>query len=60
LFKLDVYDVRAILRRCDRRLYTSLREFRKGSCEKHPRIHKETAEMHDRTRKPENTSRIAI
>jgi len=60
LFKLDVKDVRTILKRCDHRLYISLREFRKGSCTKHPRVHEETAEMTGRTRKPQSTSRIAI
>ncbi len=60
LLKLDVKDVKAILRQCDRRLYTSLREFRKGSCEKHPRIHTETSEMTARGQKLKSTSRIAI
>jgi DNA-directed RNA polymerase specialized sigma24 family protein len=30
--RLDVEEVIMILKRCDRRLHTSLREFRKGSC----------------------------
>jgi hypothetical protein len=32
--RLDVEEVIMILKRCDRRLHTFLREFRKGSCEK--------------------------
>jgi len=43
--KLDVKEVNTILRQCDRRLYASLREFRKGSCNKHSHIRAETAEM---------------
>ena len=41
--KLEAGEVKAILRQCDRRLYASLREFRKSSCEKPSRIHAETA-----------------
>lgn len=44
LFKMDVKDVRVILKQCDHRLYISLREFRKGSCEKRAHIDAETAE----------------
>jgi len=58
--KLNELEVKAILRQCDRRLYISLREFRKGSCENHARIHAETAEMAARSRKLESTSLIAI
>jgi DNA-directed RNA polymerase specialized sigma24 family protein len=32
--RLDVEEVSMILKRCDRRLHTFLREFRKSSCEK--------------------------
>ena len=32
--RLDVGEVSMILKRCDRRLHTFLREFRKSSCEK--------------------------
>ena len=58
--KLNVGEVKTILRQCDRRLYTYLREFRKGGCEKPSHIHAETAEMAARSRKLESTSRIAI
>ena len=43
--KLDMKEVTAILRQCDRRLYSSLREFRQGSCELSSDVHAETAEM---------------
>ena len=32
--RLDVGEVSMILKRCERRLHTFLREFRKGNCEK--------------------------
>lgn len=44
-FKLDVNEVKAILRQCDRRLYDSLRKFRKSSCEKPSCIHARAAEI---------------
>ena len=43
--KLDVEEVKAILRQCERRLYASLREFRKISGEKSLHIHAETAAL---------------
>jgi hypothetical protein len=42
-FKLDVEKVNTILKQCDRRLYTSLRNFRKSSCENHSLIPAEIA-----------------
>jgi len=56
--QLDVEEVRTILRRCDRRLYSSLDGFRKSDCEKLPVIMAEDAgsaacgESFDATRAP--------
>jgi hypothetical protein len=36
--QLDVEEVRATLKLCERRLYSSLRSFRKSSCDKPSRI----------------------
>jgi DNA-directed RNA polymerase specialized sigma24 family protein len=36
--QLDVEEVHATLKQCERRLYTSLRSFRKSSCDKPSRI----------------------
>jgi len=41
--QLDVEEVSAILRRCDRRLYASLGSFRQSDCERLPIIMAETA-----------------
>jgi hypothetical protein len=41
--QLDVEEVSAILRRCDRRLYASLDSFRKSDCQSPPIIMAETA-----------------
>ena len=41
--QLDVEEVRATLKQSERRLYTSLRNFRKSSCEKPSLIQAETA-----------------
>ena len=41
--QLDVEEVGAILKQCNRRLHASLRNFRKSSCEKPSRIPAETA-----------------
>ena len=42
-FKLDVEEVSMILEKCDRLLHTSLRKFRKRSCEKSTLILTKTA-----------------
>jgi hypothetical protein len=41
--QLDVEEVSTILRQCDRRLYASLKSFRKSDCERSPLITAETA-----------------
>lgn len=50
--KMDLEEVNAILSQCDRRLYASLREFRKTSCLKSSRIHGGTAAIAVRERDP--------
>ena len=71
--KLSAEEVKAILRQCDRRLYSSLREFRKISCEKSSHIRTVTAALDARGQnsksghgipckscKNSGTSRVAI
>jgi hypothetical protein len=42
-YQLDVAEVSTILRRCNRRLYASLKGFRKSDCESSPTAGQETA-----------------
>jgi len=56
--KMDVEEVKAILGQCDRRLYTSLREIRKSSCEKHACVHAEAAKIITHSREPKSDRRL--
>ena len=60
LLKLDMKEVTAILSRCDRRLYSSLREYRKSSRELRSDVHSETAEMVSRGQDLKSSHELAL
>ncbi len=59
LLKLDVKELKDILRQCDRRLYASLREFRKNNGDKRLRDCEGTAGMTVHSQELKNNHRLS-